>query len=92
MSASVPGKGTEVTLRLPLTLAIIDGLLVRVGNGRYVIPLVRGRGMRRADAVEEDTRSTGRSFLNIRNKLVPFLRLREHVPHEPAGRTATRRS
>ena len=44
--ASTPGKGTVVTLRLPLTLAIIDGLLVRIGNGRYVLPLVGGRGMR----------------------------------------------
>jgi two-component system chemotaxis sensor kinase CheA len=73
---STPGEGTVVTLRLPLTLAIIDGLLVRVGAGRYVIPL---------SAVEEcvelstadDLRSTGRSFLNIRGDLVPFLRLRE---------------
>jgi two-component system chemotaxis sensor kinase CheA len=72
----VPGGGTEVTLRLPLTLAIIEGLLVRVGSGRYAIPLA---------AVEEcvelstgdDSRSKGRSFLNIRGDLVPFLRLRE---------------
>ncbi|HEX2839747.1 chemotaxis protein CheA [Hyphomicrobium sp.] len=74
--ASTPGQGTQVTLRLPLTLAIIEGLLVRVGNGRYIIPL---------SAVEEcvelsesaDKRSNGRSFLNIRGDLVPFLRLRE---------------
>jgi two-component system chemotaxis sensor kinase CheA len=74
--ASTPGQGTEITLHLPLTLAIIDGLLVRVGTGRYVIPLA---------AVEEcvelsaaaDARSRGHSFLNIRDALVPFLRLRE---------------
>ena len=74
--ATTPGQGTVVTLRLPLTLAIIEGLLVRVGQGRYVIPL---------SAVEEcvelseasDKRSNGRSFLNIRGDLVPFLRLRE---------------
>jgi two-component system chemotaxis sensor kinase CheA len=73
---TTPGQGTQVTLRLPLTLAIIEGLLVRVGQGRYVIPL---------SAVEEcvelsessDKRSNGRSFLNIRGDLVPFLRLRE---------------
>ena len=73
---STPGRGSEVTLRLPLTLAIIDGLLVRIGRGRYVIPLT---------AVEEcveltpqdDLRSTGRSFLSIRDELVPFIRLRE---------------
>ena len=70
-----PGQGTTVTLRLPLTLAIIEGLLIRVGEGRYIIPL---------SAVEEcveltadDERSRGRNFLNVRGNLVPFLRLRE---------------
>lgn len=74
--ASRPGEGTEVILRLPLTLAIIDGLLVRVGNGRYVIPLTAVEECVEL-AAEEDARSRGRSFLNIRGQLVPFLRLRE---------------
>ncbi|KMO42316.1 chemotaxis protein CheA [Methylobacterium tarhaniae] len=69
-----PGAGTTVSLRLPLTLAIIEGLLIRVGEGRYVVPLA---------AVEEcvelpagDRASRGRDFLDIRGTLVPFLRLR----------------
>jgi two-component system chemotaxis sensor kinase CheA len=70
------GAGTTVTLRLPLTLAIIEGLLIRVGDARYIIPL---------SAVEEcvaldprdDQRSRGRCFLNIRGGLVPFIKLRE---------------
>ena len=63
-------------LRLPLTLAIIDGLLVRVGGGRYVIPLSAvGECVELSKA--EDARSHGRSFLNIRGELVPFMRLRE---------------
>ncbi|WP_203069899.1 chemotaxis protein CheA [Falsiroseomonas ponticola] len=74
--ATRPGRGTDVTLRLPLTLAIIEGLLVRVGDGCYAIPL---------SAVEEcvelpppeDGRSGGYSLLQIRGALVPFLRLRE---------------
>ena len=37
--ASESGAGTSVTLRLPLTLAIIDGLLVRVDDAHYVLPL-----------------------------------------------------
>ncbi|NLR73173.1 chemotaxis protein CheA [Novosphingobium sp. ERN07] len=73
---SEPGKGSIITLRIPLTLAIIDGLLVRVGCGNYVIPL---------SAVEEcielsletDIRSRGRSMIQLRERLVPFLRLRE---------------
>lgn len=71
-----PGEGTRLTLRLPLTLAIIDGMLVRIGDGRYTIPL---------SAVEEcvelpdtaDQASRGRNFLDIRGELVPFIRLRE---------------
>jgi len=71
-----PGQGTTATLRLPLTLAIIDGMLIRIGNGRYTIPLA---------AVEEcvelppdaGSSSRGRNFLDIRGSLVPFVRLRD---------------
>jgi two-component system chemotaxis sensor kinase CheA len=74
--SSTAGQGSEVTLRLPLTLAIIDGLLVRVGNGRYVLPLGAVEECVELSA-QEDARSRGRSFLNIRGDLVPYLRLRE---------------
>jgi two-component system chemotaxis sensor kinase CheA len=73
--ASTPGAGTTVTLSLPLTLAIIDGLLVRVGRGRYVIPLAAVEECVELPAAD-DARSTGCDFLNIRGDLVPFLRLR----------------
>jgi len=76
VSSPAAGGGSVVSLRIPLTLAIIDGLLVRVAKTRYVIPV---------SAVEEcleltpaqDLRSTGRSFLTIRGALVPFIRLRD---------------
>ena len=74
--ASTPGQGTVMTLRLPLTLAIIDGLLVRIGNGRYVLPLSAVEECVEL-SVAEDSRSHGCSFLNIRGDLVPYLRLRE---------------
>jgi two-component system chemotaxis sensor kinase CheA len=74
--ASTPGAGTRVTLKLPLTLAIIDGLLVRIGTGFYVLPLAAVDEV--VDlTVEQDAASTGRSFLNIRGDIVPFVRLRE---------------
>jgi two-component system, chemotaxis family, sensor kinase CheA len=80
------GSGSDVTLRLPLTLAIIDGLLVRVGRGRYVIPLAAVEECVELSAAD-NCRSSGRSFLNIRGDLVPFLRLRElfhtDAPVEP---------
>ncbi len=74
--ASDFGKGSDIALRIPLTLAIIDGLLVRVGNGRYVIPLAAVEECLEL-SVEQDLRSRGRSFISLRDDLVPFLRLRE---------------
>lgn len=73
---SVPGEGSTVVLRIPLTLAIIDGLLVRVGEGRYVIPLAAVEECLEL-SLEDDLRSRGRSFITLRDRLVPFLRLRE---------------
>jgi two-component system chemotaxis sensor kinase CheA len=73
--SSQPNRGSKVTLRLPLTLAIIDGLLVRVGDARYVLPLASIEECVELPADED--RSRGCSFLNIRGELVPFLRLRE---------------
>ena len=73
---SRPNMGTTVTLRLPLTLAIIDGMLVRVGSNRYSIPLSAVEECVELPAeVAEST--SGRNFLSIRDELVPFLRLRE---------------
>ncbi|MBF0136721.1 MAG: chemotaxis protein CheA [Magnetococcales bacterium] len=74
--ASSPGQGTTITVRIPMTLAIVDGLLVCVGKYRYIIPL---------SSVEECVELTvgsmaeeeGSSFLDIRGDLVPFLRLRD---------------
>ncbi|MBN9451376.1 MAG: chemotaxis protein CheA [Bosea sp.] len=74
--ATVPGHGSTVTLRLPLTLAIIEGLLIRVGEGRYIIPLSAVEECVELTAAEE-ARARGRSFLNVRGDLVPFLRLRD---------------
>jgi two-component system chemotaxis sensor kinase CheA len=73
---SNPGQGSEISLAIPLTLAIIDGLLVRVGSGRYVIPLSAVEECLEL-SVEEDMRSRGRSFISLRESLVPFIRLRD---------------
>jgi two-component system chemotaxis sensor kinase CheA len=74
--SSTPGQGSVVSLRIPLTLAIIDGLLVRVGTGRYVIPLASVEECVEL-SVEQDVRSTGRSLITLRDQLVPFIRLRQ---------------
>ncbi|MET3897964.1 two-component system chemotaxis sensor kinase CheA [Devosia sp. UYZn731] len=78
------GEGSTMTLRLPLTLAIIDGMLVRVGNGRFTIPL---SAVEECVELPEGIDGKGRNFLDIRGALVPFLRLREvfntTTPAEP---------
>ena len=73
---STEGEGSLIALRIPLTLAIIDGLLVRVGTGRYVIPLTAVEESIEL-SLEDDLRHRGRSLITLREKLVPFLRLRE---------------
>jgi two-component system, chemotaxis family, sensor kinase CheA len=74
--ASQNGEGSNISLAIPLTLAIIDGLLVRVGNGRYVIPLSAVEECLEL-SLDEDMRSRGRSFISLRDSLVPFIRLRD---------------
>jgi len=74
---SKPGVGTTVTLRLPLTLAIIDGLLVGVGSACFVLPLANTLEcieLTRADI----ERANGKHLANVREELVPYIRLREH--------------
>ncbi|MGV7031295.1 chemotaxis protein CheA [Methylobacterium symbioticum] len=70
-----PGAGTTVALRLPLTLAIIEGLLIRVGETRYVVPLSAVEEC--VELPESERSERGRDFLSIRGELVPFLRLRQ---------------
>jgi two-component system chemotaxis sensor kinase CheA len=75
--ASKAGEGTQVTLRLPLTLAIIDGLLVTVGEAFFVLPLANTLEcieLTRADVA----RANGRHLANVRGELIPYIRLRQH--------------
>lgn len=71
---SQPGQGTKVTLHLPVSLAIIDGMLVRLGSDVFVIPLSAVQECVELDTLETN-RESGRSMLRIRETLVPFLDL-----------------
>jgi two-component system chemotaxis sensor kinase CheA len=75
--ASRPGAGLTVTLRLPLTLAIIDGLLVRVGEAYFVLPLANS--LECVELTREDIRDAhGKHIANVRGDLVPYIRLAEY--------------
>jgi two-component system, chemotaxis family, sensor kinase CheA len=71
---SVAGQGTKVTLRLPLTLAIIDGLLVEVDGDKFVIPLSSVEECVELPDIETQ-RDDGRTILRIRDQLVSYLSL-----------------
>ena len=70
------GAGTTITIKLPLTLAIIEGLQVEVGGEHYVLPLSVVEEcveLSREDVVK----SHGRHIMNVRGDVVPYIRLRE---------------
>lgn len=74
---SSEGIGTTFRIRLPLTLAIIDGFLVGVGSASYVIPLENIIECVELNAEQrEETRKRG--FINLRGEVLPIIRLREH--------------
>ena len=70
--ASSEGEGSTFTIRLPLTLAIIDGFLVGVEKAAYVIPLDSV-----VECIEHKNLAGDRNFLNLRGEALPFIRLRE---------------
>jgi len=74
--ASTEGGGSTMTLHLPLTLAIVECMLVRVGDGRYAIPLSAVEECLELPAMEVAA-TNKRNFLDIRGELVPYVRLRD---------------
>lgn len=75
--SSQRGAGTTVTLRLPLTLAIIDGLLVRVGDAFFVLPLASTLECIELTR-EEVEQANGKHVANVRGQIVPWIRLRQY--------------
>lgn len=83
---SVAGSGSTVRIRLPLTLAIIDGFMVGVGNSSYVIPLDMV-----VECVELSAWASNEGdgqYLNLRGEVLPYRRLRDHF--DTAGETVQR--
>jgi two-component system chemotaxis sensor kinase CheA len=70
------GKGTSITINLPLTLAIIDGFMVGAGKERYVIPLSMVEECIEMDS-DEWAEDKNQNFINLRGDVMPFLRLRD---------------
>ncbi|MEE4624874.1 chemotaxis protein CheA [Pseudomonas alliivorans] len=83
---SQPGQGTIVRIRLPLTLAIINGFLVGIDQSTYVIPLDM---VQECIELDEQDRQSSRDngYLDLRGEVLPLVYLRNHFNHEgPAAR------
>ena len=66
--SSVAGRGSTMTIRLPLTLAIIDGMIIRVGEHRYILPTI---------SIFESFRPTPEDYFTVRHQ-GEMIRVREH--------------
>jgi len=81
------GIGTTVKIRLPLTLAIIDGFLLGVGSASYVVPLdMVMECIELSEAERREIREN--NYINLRGTVLPFIRLRD-IFHE-RGKTSRR--
>lgn len=74
--SSTEGKGTVISMKLPLTLAIIDGLLVEMGGQFFIIPLSIVNEC--IEFVKKDNvSSSGRRIIMVRNEIIPYVFLRD---------------
>jgi len=78
---SKPGEGSLFTIRLPLTLAIIDGFLTQSGDTKYIIPLEMIQ-----ECIELDDHyrkeMDGNEFINLRDSMLPLLDVRTYFKEE----------
>lgn len=73
---SVKGQGTTLTIKLPLTLAIIDGLLVKIGKENFVLPLLSIEEC--IELTQQDLENShGRNVVYNRSEIVPYINLRK---------------
>ncbi|WP_293853354.1 chemotaxis protein CheA [uncultured Alsobacter sp.] len=74
---STPGKGCKFTLGLPLTLAVLDGMIVRAGTERFVFPLSSIVETMQLDSKMVEQLPGGRHIMQLRGEIAPLLKLRD---------------
>ncbi|MBW2109039.1 MAG: chemotaxis protein CheA [Deltaproteobacteria bacterium] len=80
---SEKGRGTTVLMKLPLTLAIIDGMMVRAGDRDFIIPSVSVVESIRPDRSDCNTVANRGEMIRIRNTLYPLVRVHKAFDFEP---------
>jgi two-component system chemotaxis sensor kinase CheA len=86
---SVQGKGATFAIRLPLTLAVIDGLIVRIGTQRYIIPILTVEQSLRPTAAQISTVQHRGEMCMIRGSVLPLFRLYKLFNVTPKSTDAT---
>ena len=81
--SSRPGQGTTFLLKLPLTLAIIDGLVVGVGGQRYIVPIFAVREMLKPPEDSISTLQGRQEMAMVRGSLLPLVRLHQRFGVKP---------
>ena len=81
--SSEEGQGTTITISLPLTLAIIDGMVVQVGEEQYIIPTISIQESFRPRPEDFSTVTEQGELVNVRGSLIPLLRLYQLWHIEP---------
>lgn len=81
--ATKPGHGTTFYMKMPLTLAIIDGLAVSVGSEHYIVPIFSVREMFRPQAGQISTVQGRDEMALVRDRLLPIVRLHRRFGVEP---------
>ncbi len=74
---SVPGAGTTISLRIPLTLAIIDAMNIRVGDTRYTIPITAIKESFKPQEKDIITDPDGNEMIMVRGQCYPILRINQ---------------
>ncbi len=73
--SSTRGKGTIFTIRMPLTLAIIDGQIVKIGDDRYIIPIISIVNTLKPKAQQLSSVQGKGEMVMIRGQIIPLVRL-----------------
>jgi two-component system chemotaxis sensor kinase CheA len=79
------GKGTRIDLRIPLTLAIIDGMLVRVGEAKCIVPLLAIQEIFRPSPETITVMPDGLQLVRVREKFYPIKYLYRILQEEPTS-------
>jgi two-component system, chemotaxis family, sensor kinase CheA len=83
---SVLGRGSRFTLRIPLTLAIMEAMVIRIGDAKFALPLLAVKESFRPDMNNISNTMDGLEVVRVREDVLPIYRLHELFNREPSTR------